>query len=66
MIATNIKKYLDDNGIKQGWLAKKIGISPVRMSYYMNGKRKLKADMFIQICQTLSVSPETFAGNGGK
>ena len=39
-----IKKYVEEHGIKQSWLAKKTGISYQRIRYLMNGFAVLHAD----------------------
>lgn len=37
----DFKKAIEDNGIKQKWVAKKIGISHVVLNYYLNGTREM-------------------------
>lgn len=62
MVAKNINEYLVENGIKKTWLAERLGVPISTLSTILNGHAQLKAEMFIQICQTLGVKPETFAG----
>lgn len=61
MLAESINKYLKDRGIKQSWLAEKVGLPVTTLNGIINGKVQLKADLFIQICQALEVPPETFS-----
>ena len=61
MVAKNIEKYMCENGIKRTWLAEQLNIPKRTLYSIFNGQSRLKADMFIQICQILKVSPETFA-----
>ena len=35
------REYLRDNGIKQNFIARKIGITPGMLSYYLNGHKNL-------------------------
>ncbi len=55
-----IKKYLEEHGISQAFLAKKLCFSNTRMSMMINGKRKMTADDLFKICKILDVSPEMF------
>lgn len=36
-----IKNRLKNKGIKKKWIAEQIGITPILLSYYLNGKRKM-------------------------
>lgn len=63
MVAGKIKRFMEDNGISQAWLARKLEISPATMNGILNGNQQLKADMFIQICKLLRVSPEEIGGD---
>jgi DNA-binding Xre family transcriptional regulator len=61
LLAESINKYLKDRGIKQSWLAEKVGLPVTTLNGIINGKVQMKADLFIQICQALEVQPETFS-----
>lgn len=63
MVAGRIKEFMEDNGISQAWLARKLNIPPATMSGILNGNQQLKADMFIEICKLLRVSPEEIGGD---
>lgn len=52
-----IKKYMDDNGIKQNYVAEKSGIPENTLSMILNGKRKLDADESVLIFKALGVTP---------
>lgn len=60
MIGKNISAYLRDNGIKQSWLAERLGIPITTLSGAMTGRVHMKAEMFMKICEILRVPPETF------
>lgn len=55
-----IRKYITDNGIKQNFVAEKIGMTPEILRRSIEGQRKLKADELIAICQLLSLTIEDF------
>ncbi len=55
-----IKQYLKANGISQVWLSKKTKISPCKLSYSFNGKRKLTLREYTIICGVLGVNTNYF------
>lgn len=55
-----IKKYLEERGITQAFLAKKTGISHDKLSKILNGKRKLSAQELGDIASVLNVDPNIF------
>ena len=63
MVALEIKKYIDDHGIKQSVIAAKAGLTDVQLSAYLTGRIRLPADVFFTICAALEQSPERFAPN---
>lgn len=65
IVATQIKTYLEDNGIKQNWLVEKlqengVRISPSKLSAILNGNRPLWADMLAEIVKVLKVDANVF------
>ena len=52
-----IKMYMDDNGIKQNYVADKSGIPENTLSMIFTGKRKLYADEFVAIIFVLGIDP---------
>ena len=60
MLGARIKKYLDDNGIKQTFLARKIGTFDSTMSDILSGKRNITAEEYYLICKALNVQMEKF------
>ena len=58
-IYERIKKYLDDNGIKQNEIAKRSNIPENTFSMILNGKRKLEADEALSILKALGVDANT-------
>lgn len=61
MVYQNIKRYLEDNKINQTAIGQKIGLSKQIMSNAMNGKRKLSADEYLNLCKVLGVPADYFA-----
>lgn len=60
MLGAQIKRYLDENGIKQTFLAQKIGTFDSTMSDILSGKRNITAVEYYQICKALNVPMEKF------
>lgn len=55
-----VRRYIDDQGIKQVTVAEKAGLSKTTFNAIMNGKRTMYADDLRAICIALNVSPEMF------
>lgn len=60
MVSQQLKKYLQTNGIKQSWLALKLGMTESKVSQILNGKSPLHADIFIEICLLLEIDCNCF------
>lgn len=60
MLGKIIKKYLDANGVKQTFLAQKLGIPDSAVSDMLNGKRNIMATEYYLICKALGVSTDLF------
>ena len=60
MIGNLIKKYLQDKGIKQNFVAEKAGITENAMSDICNGKRDVECTEYYKICKVLGVPLEYF------
>lgn len=57
------KKYLQDHGIKQSFIAEKMGISTPNLSNKLNGRSKFDADFAIEFSKVLDISPDIFLKN---
>lgn len=53
MLKNCIKEYLEDNGIKHAWLARKVGIHQVSLTRIINGERTLTLPVGYLIAWTL-------------
>jgi transcriptional regulator with XRE-family HTH domain len=60
MLGEKIKIFIKANGIKQTFLANKLGVSNSTLNAMLNGNRNITAEEYFKICQTLNVSVETF------
>jgi len=52
--------YVNENGIKQAYIAKKTGLSTDTISKILNGNRRILANEFLQICNVLNIDPNIF------
>lgn len=59
-VGKRIKKYLEENNIKQNWLSEKINIASSKLNEVLNGKRKLTVEEFEKIIGALDVEANTF------
>jgi transcriptional regulator with XRE-family HTH domain len=51
-----LKKILEDRGVKQSNLAKKLGVSTVSLSNWSTGKSNPSLVTVVRICQILDIS----------
>lgn len=56
-----IKKIIESKGIKQSFIADKVGMPRELLRRSIEGKRVLKADEFIKICAVLGIDLELFS-----
>ena len=56
----DMKKYIEDSGIKQKNLAEKAGLNETKLCLALQGKRKLEASEYANICRTMGVPMQTF------
>lgn len=61
-VVNNIKKILDEQGMKQKALAIRAGYNEKAFSNMMNGRRLIKADDVLKIANALSVEPNRLFG----
>lgn len=57
---TDIKYYLESNGIKQSYVSEKTGIPAPILNMMMNNNRKIEANEYMRICDALGVPLEQF------
>lgn len=56
-----IRNRMEENGIKQVFVAEKAQISPTLFQRSLDGKRKIPADEFIRICRVLNMDLADFS-----
>lgn len=65
MVGARIKEYLQQNGIKQTFLAEKTGLTDSQISDICNHDRKIDAITYYKICKVLDVPLDTFVKEAG-
>jgi plasmid maintenance system antidote protein VapI len=55
-----LKKYLKEHGIKQNFVAKKMGISSATFGNRLHGRLKFNADFAIAVSKVLEIDSKTF------
>ncbi|AKG66626.1 helix-turn-helix transcriptional regulator [Lactobacillus helveticus] len=58
--STYAKSYLHDHGIKQSWVANRMGISEPTLSARLSGRLKFDADFAIAFSKALNISVDIF------
>lgn len=59
-VAEKLKNYLDERGIRTGFVAERAGMDTELLQRSLNGKRKLTADEFASICFALGLDFDFF------
>jgi len=62
-IGNQIQKVIKEKGLKQGYVAKELGMTDKTMSEIIHGKRKLSAEELIGISMVLGISTDIFLPN---
>lgn len=60
MVGERIKNYLNEKGIKQGFIAEQAGITASVMSDICNKDRRIDCVTYYRICKALNVPLEMF------
>ena len=55
-----MRRYVVERGIRFGWIANEAGMTKNAMTLTMQGKREVKANEYIGICDALGVGLDTF------
>lgn len=58
MVNERISAAVADSGLKQKYIANRIGMSEPTFSAMLAGKRKIDVDEFFRLCQVLKKTPE--------
>lgn len=60
MVHDRVREHIRRMEVRQGWLARRMGVSEGALSLMLTGKRRMTVDELEQLCAILCVSPETF------
>ena len=60
MIASKIKAYLAEHGIRQSFLVDKLDVHSSTVSDWLNGRRGINVVSYVHICKALEVPYSTF------
>lgn len=60
MVGAKIKKYLEEHGIKQSFVADKVGLTASQMSDICIKDRTIDCVVYYKICRVLNVPLEQF------
>lgn len=65
MAAEKLRNMIESRGLKQKFIAEKIGVSETALSAMLNGNQKIDVDTFFAIANVLQMTPdEVFAFKG--
>lgn len=60
MKGSDIKRYLDQNGIKQIFVSEQTGIPANKLNMMLNDNRKIEANEYMNICDAIGVPLDYF------
>lgn len=63
MTGGKIRKYLQENGIKQTFIAQQIGIPNTSLNSMLLEKQRISVEMYARICEVLGVPLTEFVGD---
>lgn len=66
MLNERISAAIADSGLKQRFIAERIGMSEQIFSALLAGKRKVTVEEFFGICQVLNMTPEQLYNYKGR
>lgn len=66
IIAYNIKRIIGEKGLKQKYVADKVGISETMLSNYLNERSMIRGDMVLDFCRALEVEPNELCKRGSE
>lgn len=58
MAAEKLRAAIDERGLKQKFIAEKIGISETALSAMLNGNQKIDVETFFAIARVLRMTPD--------
>lgn len=58
MTAKKLREAINQSGLKQKFIAEKIGISEAALSSMLNGNQKIDVDTFFAIVELLRMTPD--------
>lgn len=59
-VGKRIQQFIKDNGIKQTFLADKVGFTDAKLSAIVNGQRGIDCIDYARLCKALNVSYDKF------
>lgn len=60
--SSNVKKIIEDRGLKQSYVAQKIGLHPKTFNALLNGRKTFDVVYVVPICKALGITPNQLLG----
>lgn len=60
LLAYNLKKIIEEKGLRQAWVAGKLGLTPQQLSNFLSGQSKLNnimIELIRPICDVIDCEP---------
>lgn len=61
-VSSKVKKEIENKGLKQSYVAQKIGMNPKTFNGLLNGRKTFDVSYLIPICKAIGISPNELLG----
>ncbi len=65
MLGSTLKECMKEKGIKQSFVAERIGVSPQVLGQLLNEQRKIEVSEYFKICNAIEMDPLECAEKAG-
>lgn len=60
--SNNVKKIIEERGLKQSYVAQKVGMHPKTFNALLNGRKTFDVIYLTPICEALDITPNELLG----
>ncbi len=61
-VSSKVKQEIENKGLKQSYVAQKIGMNPKTFNGLLNGRKTFDVNYLVPICKAIGLSPNELLG----
>ena len=61
-VSSRVKQEIENKGLKQSYVAQKIGMNPKTFNGLLNGRKTFDVNYLVPICKAIGLSPNELLG----